>query len=285
MQAEEARELVEKARGLISDGKIRRAEARLIGRAVVRDLSGQWMEVVGKQLKNKGTEEQRMLDTDFKHWKVRNADLITKKHMNEVVDAKLRQGYKTSAEAVRKLVSRIYNFGIARGRVSVNPVVGVKPQKLKSRQRVLTEEEIVRMWNACDPELVIPTGLGYQGRREPIKLHLSVWFKLRLVTLQRGGEILLMRWQDLQKDNNWWLIPGAFTKNGYDHMIYLNAIARDLIQSLPKIDPVWSFRRGTPSTRRTARSSRARTRRSSTSWAITNIWHVDSPSRRGPTLC
>jgi len=242
----EARKLAGDARAVLRDGKDP-AEQKQVRRTAltVEELFQKWFEVVGQNLKRKAQEEQRMFEADFKSWKHRNADEITRQDVRALVDEKLKQGFKTSALATKKMASRIYNFGIERNLVTHNPAHGVKVKKPAGRQRVLTEEEIVRMWNACDPELEIPTkGLGCIGRRQAIKLHLSVWFKLRLVTLQRGGEIMLMRWQDLQKHKQWWLIPGAFTKNGFDHMVYLNPMARKLIATLPKIDPVWVFPAG-----------------------------------------
>jgi integrase len=248
----EARKLAGDARAALRDGKDP-AELKQVRRTAITvdDLFQKWLEIKGLNLKRKAKEEQRMFEADFKSWKPRNADEITKEDVHAIVDAKLKHGFKTAALATKKLVSRLYSFGIERNLVSRNPVLGVKVQKPKGRQRVLAEEEIVRMWTACDPELEIPTkGLGTIGRRQAIKLHLSVWFKLRLVTLQRGGEIMMMRWQDLQKQHHWWVVPGAFTKNGYDHTVYLNATARALIATLPKLDPVWIFPAGDTTNRK-----------------------------------
>ena len=64
----------------------------------------------------------------------------------------------------------------------MNPVLGVrKPTKETTRDRVLTDDEIRRLWEAC-------------ATQNP---YVCAWFRLRLVTAQRGGELLQMRWQDI----------------------------------------------------------------------------------------
>ena len=58
-------------------------------------------------------------------------------------------------------------------------------------------------------------------RRRTISESHAALLKLRLLTAQRGGEVALMRWQDLDLRSRWWTIPGAFTKNGEPHRVPL----------------------------------------------------------------
>jgi hypothetical protein len=72
-----------------------------------------------------------------------------------------------------------------------NPVIGVKkPTKETTRDRVLTDDEIRRLWSACATQ----------------NSYVSAWFRLRLVTAQRGGE-LQMRWKDTDPKSHFWTIP------------------------------------------------------------------------------
>jgi integrase len=80
------------------------------------------------------------------------------------------------------LVSRIFTFAAEQRLLppTANPVIGVKkPTKEASRDRVLTPDEIRRIWDAWDTQ----------------NPYVSAWFRLRLVTAQRGGELLQMRWR------------------------------------------------------------------------------------------
>lgn len=79
-----------------------------------------------------------------------------------------------------------------------------KPSPEKQRDRVLTEDEIRAVWTACDADTGIITDA----------------FRLMLVTAQRRGEVLSMRWQDV--DGSWWTIPAELAKNGLAHRVPLS---------------------------------------------------------------
>jgi integrase len=150
-----------------------------------------------------------------------------------VLNAKLRDGAPVAANRLRALVSRIYTFGAEQRLVSAaaNPVIGVKkPAREKSRDRVLTADEIRRLWAACETQ----------------NPHVCAWFRLRLVTAQRGGELLQMRWQDIDAKSHFWTIPADFVKNAHGHRVYLNAMARRLLAGVPTSEgAVWVFPKST----------------------------------------
>ena len=54
--------------------------------------------------------------------------------------------------------------------------------------------------------------------------------KLRLVTAQRGKEVINLRWRDL--DGDWWTIPGDLAKNGLAHRVPLTVSAIAVLQAL-----------------------------------------------------
>ena len=84
--------------------------------------------------------------------------------------------------------------------------------------KVLTHEEIRRIWDACDTQ----------------NSSVSAWFRLRLVTAQRGGELLQMRWQDIDGKSNVWSIPAEYVKNAHGHRVYLNELARKVLATVPR---------------------------------------------------
>src|SRR5439155_1014131 len=92
--------------------------------------------------------------------------------------------------------------------------------------RVLTHDEIRRIWDACDTQ----------------NPYVSAWFRLRLVTAQRGGELLQMRWQDIDKKSHFWSIPAEYVKNAHGHRVYLNGLARRVLATVPHDDKSpWVF--------------------------------------------
>jgi integrase len=91
---------------------------------------------------------------------------------------------------------------------------------------VLTDDDIRRLWKACATQ----------------NAYVCAWFRLRLVTAQRGGELLQMRWQDIDSKSHFWAIPAEFVKNAHGHRVYLNENARKLIEDVPRDDGVvWVF--------------------------------------------
>ena len=83
----------------------------------------------------------------------------------------------------------LYTWAIGKDLVETSPCVGLsKPSPETQRDRVLTEDEVRAVWAGCDAEPGI----------------IADAFRLMLVTAQRRGEALSMRWQDV--DGSWWTI-------------------------------------------------------------------------------
>jgi len=197
-------------------------------------LADRYLEDHAKPNKRSWEEDKRQLDSSLlPKWKNQPAGEISSDDLLGVLNAKLREGAPVAANRLRALVSRIYTFGAEQRLVSAtaNPVIGVKkPAREKSRDRVLTADEIRRLWAACETQ----------------NPHVCAWFRLRLVTAQRGGELLQMRWQDIDAKSHFWTIPAEFVKNAHGHRVHLNATARKLLASVPRADgAVWVFPKST----------------------------------------
>ena len=100
-----------------------------------------------------------------------------------------------------------------------------------SRERVLTDEEIRRLWRflcrqPTTAERAAPGRKRSKGTADdpicPVAPALADAIKMRLLTAQRGGEVIKMRWQDLDLKTGWWTIPGEFAKNGRAHRVPLS---------------------------------------------------------------
>ena len=91
----------------------------------------------------------------------------------------------------------------------------------------------------------------------PVSPALAAVQKLRLLTAQRGGEVVHMRWADVNLETGWWAIPGKYTKNGVPHRVPLTASAVAIIEAQPHEEDaefVFSNRGGTPVTARLPRA-------------------------------
>ena len=121
------------------------------------------------------------------------------------------------ANRVFEVTRRLYTWAIGKDLVETSPCVGLsKPSPETQRDRVLTEDEIRAVWAGCDVEPGI----------------IADAFRLMLVTAQRRGEVLSMRWQDV--DGSWWTIPAELAKNGLAHRVPLSRQALAILERLRK---------------------------------------------------
>lgn len=101
-----------------------------------------------------------------------------------------------------------------------NPVASVrKPASPQGRDRVLSAEEEARLLTALAPT----------GRRNPWLRPMAV---LSLQTAMRRGELLQLRWQNIDLDNQTAFLP--MTKNGTARTVPLSRKAVDLLRELPR---------------------------------------------------
>jgi integrase len=132
------------------------------------------------------------------------------------------------------LVRKMFNFAIEREWVDSNPCQMVKrPSPERQRDRVLSEDEIRRLWTALDAE-------------QPV---IAALFRLRLLTAQRGGEVQGASWADVDLMGAWWTIPAERSKNGLAHRVPLSPQAVRILKGLKAVaddKATWVF----PSTRK-----------------------------------
>lgn len=180
------------------------------------ELAAEYLERHAKLKKRSWREDERILGVDLlPRWRKRSAAEIDRRDVAGVLDGIMDRGSPIMANRTKALVSKIFNFGIARGLVDHNPSHGIpQPAKARQRDRVLSEEEIRRLWRVLDD----------QGTA------MAASFKLRLLTAQRGVEVLTMRWSDV--DGDWWTIPGDVAKNGFSHRVPLSEPAQAILAEL-----------------------------------------------------
>jgi integrase len=120
-----------------------------------------------------------------------------------------------SANRVQSLISVIFTVAVDHEIVEANPCYRMpKVAQERSRDRVLTDEELVKIWDAT-------------SRLTPVMRDI---FRLRLLTAQRGAEVCSMRWEDIDTDGKIWTIPADITKNGRSHRVPLTEQMLDIIE-------------------------------------------------------
>jgi integrase len=132
------------------------------------------------------------------------------------------------ANRIRALLRKLFNWAIISEIVESNPVYLVPaPGKEHQRERVLNEDEIKCVWRAIDADKN-----DADDSHKKVKALSAGIMKLRLLTVQRGAEVMGMEWNELDIENGWWTIPAEKTKNGLSHRVPLTAPALAIIREM-----------------------------------------------------
>lgn len=190
----------------------------------VGDLAASYM-VHAKVHKRSWRDDDRMLNVEvLPKWKSRRATDITRRDVRALLEPIAKRA-PVVANRCLALVRAMLNFGLRRDWIVANPAALIeRPGVERSRDRVLTDEEIALLWTLADMER--PT--------------MATLIKLRLLTAQRGGELSQLRWADVEADA--FTIPADIAKNGRAHRVPITAEVRRLLDALPKVDgSPWVF--------------------------------------------
>lgn len=114
------------------------------------------------------------------------------------------------ANRVLALVKAIFNYAVEQDYFPLNPATRLRPFAERSRERFLTADELPRFWLAVEAE---PE---------------ADFYKLSLLTGARRGNVLAMRWDEIDLAAATWRI--GQTKNGNPLTIPLSAPALAILQ-------------------------------------------------------
>jgi integrase len=123
-----------------------------------------------------------------------------------------------AANRARATLSAMYGWAIGEGVCNENPVIGTnKPAQEKTRDRVLTDAELVKIWRST-PE----SDYGKIVR-------------LLMLTAQRRDEIGSLRWSEIPSRDDpakaQIELPGERTKNGRPHVVPLSGEAIAILEA------------------------------------------------------
>jgi integrase len=232
LKADDARNKVAKGGNPTADKRAARAAAK-VARAAARGdtdtveaLSKEYIRKHAKVHKRSWRDDQRMLDAEIlPHWKTRKVRDLTRREVRERVGAIARRGSPITANRCLSLIRKMLNFGIQEDWIEANVASLIaKPGAERSRERVLTHDEIRWVWAACETE----------------RPHMRDLLRLRLVTAQRGGELARLKWSD--REGDWLTIPESVSKNKRAHRVPLTPQAVAILDAIPHIDKCdWIF--------------------------------------------
>jgi integrase len=106
----------------------------------------------------------------------------------------------------------VLNYSVDKGYLEANPATRLRKYTEESRDRFVEADEFPRFWTALEAE--------------PNE-KLRDYFKIALFTGQRRGNVLSMRWEDINLDSATWTIPK--TKTG-KHSVPLTVAAVEILK-------------------------------------------------------
>jgi integrase len=120
----------------------------------------------------------------------------------------------------------MFNWAVEQGHLERSPCAGLgMPAQAISRDRILSDGELARVWKAAG-EMGYPFGPMIQ---------------LLILTAQRRGEVVGLRWSELDTNAMEWTLPNGRTKSARAHIVPLSGAAAELVTGLPRLHDVLVF--------------------------------------------
>jgi integrase len=222
-----AKEQLAKAR-LGQDPQAAKRLAKAAAKVTLAAVSENYLKAKQPRLRPKTYAETKRYLTQ--HWRPLHKlpiDKISRKDVSACLST-IKQRGDTAAVRARVALSALYVWAIGEGIADNNPVIGTNaPAIPQRRERVLSDAEIIEVWNACQSD-------DY-GRI----------VRLLLLTGARRSEVGGMQWSELDPEAGTWTIPGARTKNKRAHVLPLPPMAWQIVREVhPRLDVDHLFGRG-----------------------------------------
>jgi integrase len=220
---EGAREEAKKLRREIDRGgdplakKEAKREATTFG-DLVKEFEERHVTKSGKRLSDGHKDIQTLNREAVPQWKHLPAASITRSDIMKLCEAKAK-GAPAAANRLLALFSRLFNFGIDKELIEVNPARRLKrPGRETPKDRVLSESEIKALWTGLDGARSVASDV----------------LRIVLLTAARPGEACGLPWPEVDLDTGIWSLPAARAKNGLAHRVPLSATALEIIKRQPK---------------------------------------------------
>ena len=215
------------------------------------DVAARYLEFAKTKLKPRSYQEvERHIKKQWRPLNRLSIRTIDRAVISQRLDAMEKESGPVAANRARASLSGFFSWAMRRGAADTNPVVGTnKAIENPSRDRVLSDTELVEIWNAC--------GDDDYGRI----------VRLLILTGQRREEIGGICESEISLPDRVWNLPRERTKNKRPHAVPLSDAAIDLLnQAPPHAGRDWLF--GSGAVRSFQGWSRAKTNLDHAIWRI-----------------
>lgn len=144
---------------------------------------------------------------------------IKREDIIAILDRIVGRDAPIQANRVLAGLSKFFRWCVERSYIENNPALYIsKPSKENPRDRVLSEDELVRIWTETKT-------MGYP---------FGPLLQILLLTAQRKGEVAGLRWSEINFKDKVWTIPKERSKNKNSHLVPLTDNAVQILQGLPR---------------------------------------------------
>jgi integrase len=189
----------------------------------INHIAEQFIELHCKRTNRPRTaaETERLLRLHvLPRWRARTVDDITRRDVLDLLDRIVGNGTPIAANRVFSAIRKFFSWCVQRDIIAQSPCTGIKPPTAeRSRDRVLTDDELRHVWHAAD-KIGMPFG---------------IMIKFLILTGQRRDEVARMSWSELDLDRRLWTLPATRVKNNRPHEVPLSDAAISVLKSSPRI--------------------------------------------------
>jgi integrase len=220
-----------KARTFLADPQKALAQAEV---GSFQEIAQNWIvrHVQANKLRSQPEIERILANYILPKWRDRPFLEIRRREVNDLLDYVADQHGLSQADSVLAVIRGVMGWYQTRDDNYSSPIVRgmVRNRNGKSRERILSHDEIRVVWNACDQ-------LGRFGALT----------KILLLTAQRREKVATMQWTDLA--DGVWSIASEEREKGNAGVLKLPPLAVEVIAAQPRLagNPyVFGFRRALP---------------------------------------
>jgi integrase len=213
----------------------KRRERAEVGTRSFEHLAKRYMDEYAKRRKRSHHKDEQNLRLHvLPKWKKRDYRTIRRADVIALVEAMITAGKPVAANRVQSLIATVFSFALDNDLIGAHPCARLKQRGIeKPGDRVLSDAEIKSFWDGIVAPEFATTG---EANRVGYALRLA------LLLAPRAGELAGLRRAELENidssEGAAWVIPGARTKNGRDHLLPLPSLARETILHLLTLIPL-----------------------------------------------
>lgn len=177
-------------------------------------LFDEYMERYSKKHKKSWKYDEREVQKFLSHWFKKKISTIRKSEVQRLIEKVHDENGLYRANRLLERIRHIFNKAIEWGYEGINPALGIKKYKEKSRERFVLPNEMPYLLKALEAE-----------HNQTVK----DYFWMLLLTGARRTNTLHMRWEEINWEMKVWTIP--MTKNGDSQKVPLIGKAMEILQT------------------------------------------------------